>query len=393
MTKEKIRLPKGWQQVQLEAACEIIMGQSPEGISYNVDGIGEPLLNGPTEFGFLHPTPAQWTTEPTRFAECGDILLCVRGATTGRKNVADQRYCIGRGLAAIRGRSQMAESRFIEFVLEKIIDDLLRSSAGSTFPNLSGDKLKSTLIPLPPLTEQKRIVAILDEKLAAVERARAAAQAQLQAAQALPAAYLRAVFESEEAQEWPRYELDKACSIVAKQVDPTVPDYSVLPHVNGENIESGTLRLKNVKTAAEDGMTSGKYLFEAGDVLYSKLRPYLRKVALVDFDGLCSADMYPLKANAEVIDARFLAWSLLSEEFTAYAIDESERSRMPKLNRQQLFSWVAPVPSLNRQQAIAQLLQEKMTGIEQIVKSLQAQLETINQLPATLLNQAFTGEL
>jgi len=72
------------------------MGQSPEGHSYNTSGDGEPLLNGPTEFGTVHPSPVQWTTAPTRFARKGDILICVRGATTGRLNTADRRYCIGR---------------------------------------------------------------------------------------------------------------------------------------------------------------------------------------------------------------------------------------------------------------------------------------------------------
>lgn len=66
---------------------------------------------------------------------------------------------------------------------------------------------------------------------------------------------------------------------------------------------------------------------------------------------------------------------------------------MPKLNRQQLFSWAAPIPPLARQYEITQMLQEKMVGVEQLVKSLQAQLETINHFPSALLNQAFTGDL
>lgn len=88
-------LPKGWKWVKLGDVCTIVMGQSPDGKSYNSSGNGEPLLNGPTEFGKIHPTPMQWTTAPTRFADPGDILFCVRGATTGKKNIADQRYCIG----------------------------------------------------------------------------------------------------------------------------------------------------------------------------------------------------------------------------------------------------------------------------------------------------------
>jgi len=150
-------LPRGWRWVRLGEVCEIIMGQSPAGTSYNPDGIGVPLLNGPTEFGSANPTAVQWTTSPTRFAEPQDILLCVRGATTGRKNIADRRYCIGRGLAAVRVRDQMAVTDFLWFSLESITPSLLMETSGSTFPNLPRRKLECVRIALPPLSEQKRI--------------------------------------------------------------------------------------------------------------------------------------------------------------------------------------------------------------------------------------------
>ena len=73
----------------------VIMGQSPEGDDCNNDGIGEPLLNGPTEFGIYSPTPVQWTTNGNKRCKTGDLLFCVRGSTTGRMNWADQQYVIG----------------------------------------------------------------------------------------------------------------------------------------------------------------------------------------------------------------------------------------------------------------------------------------------------------
>lgn len=64
--------------IPLSKAATVVMGQSPPGSTYNRTGDGAPLLNGPAEFGELHPSPVQWTTEPSRFAEAGDILFCVR---------------------------------------------------------------------------------------------------------------------------------------------------------------------------------------------------------------------------------------------------------------------------------------------------------------------------
>src|SRR5437763_15717758 len=174
----------------------------------------------------------------------------------------------------------------------------------------------------------------------------------------LPVAYLRGVFESDEAGHWPRRLLGEISSIVAPIVDPRVPEFGALPHVNGENIEAQTGRLIYLNTAADEHMISGKYLFETGDVLYSKLRPYLRKVVVADFRGVCSADMYPIAVNRNILDPHFIAWMLLSDEFTNYADAESRRARMPKLNRDQLFAWKAPVPALDVQRQIATKLRE-----------------------------------
>ncbi len=146
-----------WPERLLGSVCDIEMGQSPPGQSYNQDKIGEPLLNGPTEFGPVNPAPVQWTTKPTRIAQPGDILICVRGATTGRKNMADQRYCIGRGLAAIRGRAGLSSTEFIWYALDVCMPSLLEMTTGSTFPNLTKTKLSQQVIRVPAIGEQQRI--------------------------------------------------------------------------------------------------------------------------------------------------------------------------------------------------------------------------------------------
>ncbi len=84
-----------------------------------------------------------------------------------------------------------------------------------------------------------------------------------------------------------------------------------------EPLRRGTGRLLNYRTAAEDGMRSGKYHFRAGSVLYSKIRPYLRKATIANFEGLCSADMYPLQIKNGRLVSEFLMWSLLSPNFMA----------------------------------------------------------------------------
>jgi len=95
-----------------------------------------------------------------------------------------------------------------------------------------------------------------------------------------------------------------------------MPSYSEMLHVGPENIEEGTGRLFNARPAKDIGLISGKYLFDAADVLYSKIRPYLRKAALPEFAGICSADMYPLRPVNGSLSREFLYCYLLSEKFT-----------------------------------------------------------------------------
>jgi type I restriction enzyme S subunit len=153
---------------RLDEIAIVTMGQSPKGNTYNNDGNGVPLLNGPTEFGQHHPTEKQWTTAPTKLCKAGDILLCVR-ATIGRMNWADKEYCIGRGLAALTVNEGVCLPHYVYKFVEIQTKAMLEVAVGTTFPNLSGDKLKSLKIPVPPLNEQRRIVAYLDRVQARVD--------------------------------------------------------------------------------------------------------------------------------------------------------------------------------------------------------------------------------
>ncbi len=161
-----------WKSQKLDEIAPINMGQSPPGDSYNFDKEGAPLLNGPTEFGEKHPTPRQWTTSPSKFCKAGDILICVRGATTGKMNWADQEYCIGRGLAALSVDKTKCIPEYVYYFVRTQTQEILSRTAGSTFPNLPGEKLKTLPIPVPPLDEQRRIVAYLDSVQARLESLR-----------------------------------------------------------------------------------------------------------------------------------------------------------------------------------------------------------------------------
>ncbi|HEY8868486.1 MAG TPA: restriction endonuclease subunit S, partial [Candidatus Limnocylindrales bacterium] len=146
-------------------------------------------------------------------------------------------------------------------------------------------------------------------------------------------------------------------------------DYRDLPLVNGENIESGTCRLIFRRSAADERAISPKYLFKPGDILYSKLRPYLRKVVVADEIGLCSADMYPLAVDSNVVDANWLAWTLVGPRFTRFATEASARARMPKLNREQLFAFEIAIPSIKEQRRVVAALHAELATVDMMAEA------------------------
>jgi len=152
----------------LSEVVEIIMGQSPTGITCNTDGVGIPLLNGPTEFGSHHSSAIQFTTDAKRYAKPGDILFCVRGSTTGRMNWADRDYAIGRGICAIRHKQGAEYQHLVRGVIECELSDLPAQATGSTFPNVSASQLSKIRWPTLKDTEQRAIAHILgtlDDKI------------------------------------------------------------------------------------------------------------------------------------------------------------------------------------------------------------------------------------
>jgi type I restriction enzyme S subunit len=184
-------IPASWNFVRLDKVCTVIMGSSPPGSTYNKTGDGVPLINGPVEFTpgpFGRTTINQYTTDPSAFCELGDFLVCVRGSTTGRTNIAAFRACIGRGVAAIQ---PLFEDKFIRIAIRVRQEAILQMGRGIAFPSISREQLSGLPVPLPPLAEQHRIVAKVDELMALCDQLEAARQQREQCRKRLVAATLQ----------------------------------------------------------------------------------------------------------------------------------------------------------------------------------------------------------
>lgn len=161
---------EGWERKKLGQVCEIIMGQSPDGSTYNTTGSGTPLINGPVEFGrgdFYKTIKSKFTTAPTKLCKKDDLILCVRGSTTGRTNIAGFDACIGRGVAAIRYEKNQI---WINYYIRSLKKKIYQLGTGSTFPNVSGSILANLLIPLPSLDVQDSIISKLERLSSEVKK-------------------------------------------------------------------------------------------------------------------------------------------------------------------------------------------------------------------------------
>jgi type I restriction enzyme S subunit len=139
--------PEGWKRGCLDTVANVTMGASPDGNTYNDRGEGIPLVNGPVEYGDFFLRRIKWTTAPNKMSRRGDLILCVRGSTTGRHAFADGDYCLGRGVCSIRGIGDLQE--FVDGCVLLHIDRLLQKTTGSIFPNLSGDDIRKFDVLIP----------------------------------------------------------------------------------------------------------------------------------------------------------------------------------------------------------------------------------------------------
>ncbi|MEZ8155158.1 restriction endonuclease subunit S [Vibrio splendidus] len=151
-------IPEGWEVDSLSSVVDVIMGQSPKGTTYNDQNVGTPLVNGPVEFGVYHPVAQKWTTAPTKLSKDKDLIVCVRGSTTGRYVVSDGEYCLGRGVCSVRSDDYPA---FANYLFKSQLNNLLILTTGSTFPSWSGPTLKHFKVVVPPKSIIEKYEAIV----------------------------------------------------------------------------------------------------------------------------------------------------------------------------------------------------------------------------------------
>lgn len=187
---------------------------------------------------------------------------------------------------------------------------------------------------------------------------------------------------------WGWMKFDQVVNIDSNLVNPN--NFGSYPHIAPDNVERGTGRLLSYRTIKEDEVISPKHRFFPGQIIYSKIRPYLSKLVIAQFNGLCSADMYPLSTGLNI---KFLFYLMLSKYFVSKASNSGSRTVLPKINQQELGIIALPVCPLKEQTQIVGQLESSLSEIEQLDQTITTSLKQAEALRQSILKKAFSGEL
>jgi len=389
------KMPKSWKITKLANVAQIIMGQSPPSSTYNEEGIGLPFLQGKAEFGTIFAKPRLYTSKPTKIAEKGDILISVR-APVGDVNIAPYRLCIGRGLAAIRFNPTSANAFFYFYYFQRIKPNLEALGKGTTFKAITRKELENLQVPLPPLEEQWGIAEVLSSVDQAIEAVDRLIQKLEHVKRVLMQELLTKGLGHKEFQDTPIGKIPKEWKIVKLGDVARVDTRAVMPtpgikyyYLSLEDIENDTGRILKSPEDLTDGVEikSTKYVFTANHVLYGRLRPYLNKVALPSRDGICSTDILPLLPNTRLILREYLAYVLLHQRFVEYATTRMKGTNHPRVKSQDVLNYRFPLPTMEEQQKIVQIL----STISNWIEAEKIRNNKLKNIKNNLMNLLLTG--
>lgn len=411
------KLPDGWRWVQLGKAARVFAGSAaPQGEDY-FDPQGPPFVRV-SDLGTKKRTTSLLDIRDKLSAKAlsdfglvkaraGTVVFPKSGAAIGTNNRAIlgvDAYIVSH-LMAVEPTDQIITD-WLYWWLCQI--DMMDYSDNTGYPSLKQSTVERIEILLPLVSEQKRLAAILNRQMAVVERARAAAEAQLEAAKALPAAYLCAVFNSSKAEQWPQKTIGdlRSLRVLFEHQDGNHGEL----HPRNKDFVSTGVRFVTAKHARRDGtlaLLEAPYISsdqakglrvgfaKGGDVL-------LAHNATVGAVVLTPSDCEPFVVGTSLTIYRsdpnrmlpaFLFLALKSEGFQkqlADAMEQTTRNQVPITRQRQLS---VPFPDIHEQQRIAAQLSEQIAAAEQTRKALEDQLDMINKVPAALLRRAFSGEL
>ena len=323
----------------------------------------------------------------------GSIIVSTR-APVGYVAVLEEPATFNQGCKGLipKPHSEISPEFYCYYLLRK--KQMLQNlSGGSTFKELSKDRLEKFVVPYLSIDEQRAIVGVLGvvdsviaktgEVIAKTERLKKGLMQTL---------LTRGIGHKEYKQTqigttpktWQIVSIGDVCEQRNEIVQPSVNNKETF--VGLEHISSGETRLHNFAQSAD--VKSAKFRFYAGDILYGKLRPYLDKAVIADFNGICSTDLLVLTPKENVVK-EFLIYILHSDDFIKHAIATTTGTNHPRTSWSAISKFKFGLPERSEQKNIAKTLTAVDMKLE-LEKKEKARLERIK---AGLMDFLLTGKI
>lgn len=392
------RIPDDWDLCQIKDIAVVNAGQSPSSFDCNDEGKGIPFFQGNSDFGYKYPRINSWTTKSTKIAQRNDILMSVR-APVGEINFADTACCIGRGLCAITPKSRV-NLHFLYYMLISSMPRLLRFQQGSTFLAVNRENIDTHLILLPPLPEQRKIAEILSRVDETIEKTDAIIEETQQLKRGLmQRLFTRGIGHS-------RFKETKIGLIPEEWRAIQIGDFSIIrrgasprpirdPKYFAQN-GRGWVRIADVTSSGKKLRKTLQYLSELGASRSVPVNPgdlimsicaTIGKPIVVDMEA-CIHDGFILFSQfhrAASADYMYYLLQLLECSFIAKGQEGTQKN----LNTNLVRKTHVPLPPLDEQHKIAEILSEVDTKIE----TEQAFKSELEQLKTGLMQVLLTGQV
>lgn len=301
-------------------------------------------------------------------------------------------------------------SRFYWYMCVCIEPEMRKNATGMGIPHVNGEELRGISLPIPDIDEQTTIAAFLDHETAKLDNLinqqkklidllkekRQAVISHAVTKGLNPNAPMKdsgVEWLGKVPEGWGVIKFNHCVQIRNGLVDPRQDNYKNLVLYAPNHIEKGTGKIIYKETADEQGADSNKYLCFKGEVIYSKIRPALAKVAICEENlALCSADMYPMN-GCNGLSNKFLYYFILSDSFTEAVILDSDRVAMPKINRESLSEYKLPIPPLEEQNRITDFIERTGFSLDKLEQQAESAIQLLQERRTALISAAVTGKI
>jgi type I restriction enzyme S subunit len=331
----------------------------------------------------------------------GDIVITAIG-TIGNSYIVrkEDRFYFKDASVLWLKRTSDVESKYVNLWLKSsLMREQLDEGNGATVDTLTIKKLQGLTLELPPIPEQKRIVALLDIVFSDLEQTRAKTEQNLKNARELFDSYLQQVF-SQKGDDWVETTLGEITGGIATGPFGSLlhkSDYieNGIPLVNPAHIVGQKIVPDQRKTISDEtALRLSNYKMKAGDIVIGR-RGEMGRCALITQteDGyLCGTGSFIIKSS-DRCDGGFLVRFLRSASCVASLEKIAGGAVMPNLSNSSLSKFGIRVPSKNKQIEITKLIDKLSIEIEKIIDIYNEKLKSIVELKKSILNKAFSGEL